>query len=92
MKYCVRLIFIQFEKNSDYQWLSGKKSASNVRGTAEAGSIPGSGRSPGRGHGTTPVFLPGKYHGQRSLAGYNLWDHKESDTTKQLSPHINFVS
>jgi len=24
----------------------------------------------------TPVFLPGKSHGQRSLAGYNPWDHK----------------
>ena len=26
-----------------------------------------------------PVFLPGEFHGQRSLAGYNPWDHKESD-------------
>ena len=24
----------------------------------------------------TPVFLPGKSHGQRSLAGYSSWDHK----------------
>ena len=30
----------------------------------------------------TPVFLPGKSHGQRMLAGYNPWSHKESDTTK----------
>ena len=30
---------------------------------------------------TTPVFLPGESQGQRSLAGYSLWDHKESDTT-----------
>ena len=29
----------------------------------------------------TPVFLPGKFHGQRSLAGYSPWGHKESDTT-----------
>ena len=27
----------------------------------------------------TPVFLPGESHGQRSLAGYGPWDHKESD-------------
>ena len=33
----------------------------------------------------TPVFLPGKSHGQRSLAGYSPWGHKESDTTKRLS-------
>ena len=29
----------------------------------------------------TPVFLPGKSHGQRSLVGYSPWGHKESDTT-----------
>ena len=31
---------------------------------------------------TTPVFLPGKCHGQRSLAGYRPWDLKESDMTE----------
>ena len=30
----------------------------------------------------TPVFLPGESHGQRSLAGYTPWVHKESDTTE----------
>ena len=30
----------------------------------------------------TPVFLPGKSHGQRSLVGYSPWGHKESDTTE----------
>ena len=30
----------------------------------------------------TPVFLPGKSHGQRSLAGYSPWGHTESDTTE----------
>ena len=29
----------------------------------------------------TPVFLPGESHGQRSLAGYIPWGHKELDTT-----------
>jgi len=29
-----------------------------------------------------PVFLPGKFHGQRSLAGYSPWGCKESDTTE----------
>ena len=28
------------------------------------------------------VFLPGESHGQRSLAGYSLWGHKELDTTE----------
>ena len=30
----------------------------------------------------TPVFLPGKSHGQRSLVGYNSWGREESDTTE----------
>ena len=33
----------------------------------------------------TPVFLPGKSHGQRSLVGYSPWDGKESDTPRRLS-------
>ena len=32
----------------------------------------------------TPVLLPGKAHGQRSLVGYSPWDCKESDMTEQL--------
>jgi len=42
-------------------------------------SIPGSGRSPGREWPPTPVFLPGKSHGQRKLKGYSPWGLKESD-------------
>ena len=34
---------------------------------------------------STPVFLPGESHGQRSLVGHSLWDHKESDMTGQLT-------
>ena len=30
----------------------------------------------------TPVFLPRKYHRQRSLAGYGPWGQKELDTTE----------
>ena len=37
----------------------------------------------------TTVFLPGKSHGQRSLAGYSPWGHKESDTTEWLSTHVS---
>ena len=33
----------------------------------------------------TPVFLFGEFHGQRSLAGYSPWGHKESDTTEQIT-------
>ena len=30
----------------------------------------------------TPVFLPGKFHGQRHLVGHGPWGRKESDTTE----------
>jgi len=45
------------------------------------------GRSPGEGNGNslTPVFWPEKFHGQRSLMGYNPWGCKESDMTAH--PH-----
>ena len=35
----------------------------------------------------TPVFLPGKSHGQRSLASYGPWGRKESDTTEHSHTH-----
>ena len=37
-----------------------------------------------------PVFLPGEFHGQRSLAGYSPWVYKELDITEQL--HFHFLS
>ena len=33
----------------------------------------------------TPVFLPGDFHGQRRLAGYSAWSHKETDLTEELT-------
>ena len=41
----------------------------------------------GRKWQLVPLFLPGKFHGERSLAGYGLWDHKESDTTEHAGMH-----
>ena len=35
----------------------------------------------------TPVFLPGKSHGQRWLTGHSPWGSKESDTSEQLTLH-----
>ena len=37
----------------------------------------------------SPVLLPGKSHGQRSLVGYSPWDPEESDTTEQLHFHFS---
>ena len=39
----------------------------------------------GRKWQSTPVFLPGEFHGQRSLMGYSSWGHKESDTAERLT-------
>ena len=33
---------------------------------------------------STPVLLPGKSHGRKSLVGYRLWGRKESDMTERL--------
>ena len=35
-----------------------------------------------------PVFLRGKFYGQRSLVDYSPWGHKESDMTEPLSIHV----
>ena len=43
----------------------------------------------GRKWQPTLVFLSGRFHGQRSLAGYSPWGHTESDTTEQLTHHTH---
>ena len=43
------------------------------------------------GMATTPIFLPGESHGQRSLVGCSPQGHKESDTTERLSTHSWFT-
>ena len=55
-------------------------SAADIKDT---GSIPGSGRSTGGGHGNPLQYsCLENPHGQRSLAGCTAWGHKESDTTE----------
>ena len=61
-----------------------KNPPANAGDSGDTGSIPGSERSPwSQKWQPTPVFLPGKFHGQGTLAGYSPWDDKESDTTEQ---------
>ena len=61
---------------------SGKEPAGDVRDVC---LIPVSGRLPCRRKWQpTPVSLPGKSHGQRSLAGYSPWGGTESDTTEVI--------
>ena len=35
------------------------------------------------------MFLPGKFHGQRSLAGYSPWGHRKVDTTEHTHTHTD---
>ena len=59
-------------------WFRWKESAPNA---GDLGSIPLLGRSPGGGYGNSLQYsCLEKLHGQRSLAGYSSWGHKESDT------------
>ena len=59
-----------------------KNLPASVEDTRDTGSLPGLGQSPGGGHGTHSIFLPGESHGQRSLADYSPWSCKESDMTE----------
>ena len=60
-----------------------KNPLANAEDTRDTVSIPESGRSPGVGNKhPSPVFLPGKFHGQRVLQGYSPWVRKELDMTK----------
>ena len=55
----------------------------NAGDMRDAGSIPGSGRSPGGGHGNLLQYsCLENSHRQRSLAGCSLKGRKESDITE----------
>ena len=38
---------------------------------------------------TTAVFLPRKFHGQRSLLNYSPYSHRESEMTENVHAHIH---
>ena len=61
------------------RWLRGKESACQYR---RPRFCPWDGKIPWkRNWQPTPVFLPGKSHGQKSLVGYSPWVTKQSDMT-----------
>ena len=43
-----------------------------------------------KGWQPTSLFLPGKFHGQRSLVGYCSWGHNESHMTEGLTLSLSF--
>ena len=65
--------------------LEVKNPPANAGDIKGAGSLPRLGRPPGKGNGyPLQCFLPGEFHGQRSLVVYSPWDLKKLDTTEQL--------
>ena len=65
------------------QWV--KNLLANAGDASDTSSIPGSGRK----WQPTPVFLPGKSHGQRILEGYSLWSGNELDTAEWACTHTH---
>jgi len=62
---------------------NGKEHACQCRRCKRSGFDPWVRKIPQRRtRPSTPVFLPGEPHGQRSLVGYSPQDRKESDTTE----------
>ena len=60
----------------------GSDSKESACRMGDLGSIPELDRSPWKKRWLpTPVFLPGEFHGQSSLASYSPWDCKELDTS-----------
>ena len=66
----------------------GKESACNA---GDPGLIPGLGIPWRRKWQPIPVFLPGEFNGQRSLAGYSPWGRKDWDTTEPLTLSLFFI-
>ena len=67
------------------RWLSGKESACQCRRCRKHWFNPWVREMPwSRKWQPMPVFLPGKFHGQRHLAGYSPWGCQESDTTEHV--------
>ena len=61
----------------------------NLPAMQETGFDPRVGKMPWRREWQcTPVFLPGKFHGQRSLIGHSPWNHKELHMTEQLTNQV----
>ena len=64
-----------------------KNRPANAGDVRDMRSIPGSGRSPGGGHGNPLWCCPRESRRQRSLAGYSPWGCAESDKTEATHTH-----
>ena len=75
------IFFLWYYKNRGFPGvLVIKNPPANARDTS---LIPGLGRSPGEGNGNPPQDSCLEFYGQRSLAGYSPYGHRESDTASE---------
>ena len=92
----ILLFFLEQKNSSICLWLLKTLWASLVAQMVQcrrSGFNPWVGKIPWRRKWQpTPVFLPGKSHGPRSLVGYCPWDRKESDMTERLHFHFHFCN
>ena len=89
---CVCIIYIYMCVYMGFPHSSAVKSPPPPRQCRRCGFNPWVGKIPWRRKWQpTPVFLPGKSHGQRRLAGYGLWGSQKSGMTEQLN-HLHHGS
>ena len=74
------------------KWFGGKESACQYRRERRYSFNPCVRKIPWiRKWRPTPIFLPEKSHGWRSLAGCRTWDHKESDMTEHIHHTVRLL-
>ena len=87
--YLIEFRRINSRENNGYSLVLGFPGGSDGKKSAcSAGFDPWVAKIPWkREWQSTPVFLPGEFHGQRNLVSYGPWGLKELDTTEHISMH-----
>ena len=77
---------LNYLAQKDSPIICGSDSKESTCNSGDLGLVPGLGRSPRGGHGNPPQYsCLENPHGQRSLAGYSPWGHKQLTTTERLN-------
>ena len=74
-----------------HRWCIGKESTCQCRRIRRHGFDPWVGKNPWSKWQPISVFLPGKFHRQRSLVGYSPWGLKESDISECTHTHTHTI-
>ena len=81
---CIFIVLqCRFQRRKRTRWCRDNESVFFVRCIFRAGFYPWVRKIPWRRKWQpTPAFLPGEFHGQRSLVGYSPWGHKKLDMAR----------